>query len=91
MDGSRSALPWRLTLYAFLCSIEKRKEGWTAYNVMRAYIEAASKAHERFNVITEVMFLDALRRARELDEEFEKTGKLVGLCESDLSQGPERA
>lgn len=49
---------------------------------MRVYIEAASQAHERLNVLTEIMFADALKKAKELDDEFEKTGKVTGICES---------
>lgn len=49
---------------------------------MRVYIEAASQAHERLNVLTEIMFLDALKKAQSLDAEFERTGKVTGLCES---------
>ncbi|GAA5874603.1 hypothetical protein JCM3774_004658 [Rhodotorula dairenensis] len=60
-------------------NIKQRKPGWTATSVMRVYIEAASKAHERLNVLTEIMFVDALKKAEALDAEFEKTGKVTGL------------
>lgn len=46
---------------------------------MKVYVEAASAAHERLNVLTEIMFLEALKQARVVDEEFERTGKLTGL------------
>ena len=49
---------------------------------MRVYIEAASQAHERLNVLTEIIFADALKKAKELDDEFEKTGKVTGICKS---------
>ena len=68
------------TLSSF--SIAQKRPGWTATSVMRVYIEAASQAHERLNVLTEIMFLDALKKAQALDAEFERTGKVTGLCES---------
>lgn len=49
---------------------------------MKVYVEAASAAHERLNVLTEILFLDALKQARAVDEEYERTGKLTGLCAS---------
>ncbi|GAA5962388.1 hypothetical protein JCM8115_001474 [Rhodotorula mucilaginosa] len=60
-------------------NIQQKKPGWTATNVMRVYIEAASQAHERLNVLTEIIFADALKKAKELDDEFEKTGKVTGI------------
>ena len=68
------------TLYPV--SIAAKKPGWTATSVMRVYIEAASQAHERLNVLTEIMFLDALKKAQSLDAEFERTGKVTGPCEA---------
>lgn len=51
---------------------------------MRVYIEAAGAEHSRSNVLTEIMFATALNRAKELDEEFARTGKLAGPRESCL-------
>lgn len=45
---------------------------------MRTYAEAAAKEHARSNILTEIMFASALERAKELDAEFAKTGKIVG-------------
>ena len=45
---------------------------------MRTYAEAAAKEHARSNILTEIMFGSALERAKELDAEFAKTGKIVG-------------
>ncbi|KAK2029137.1 amidase [Colletotrichum zoysiae] len=47
-------------------------------NVIKAYIHRAIKAHEKANCLTEVLFEDALRRARELDAYMTKHGKPLG-------------
>lgn len=39
------------------------------------------RAHENNNCLTEMMFVEALERAKELDRRFEETGELVGRCE----------
>ena len=77
-------MPLTVSKAETLCSrsIAEKRPGWTATSVMRVYIEAASQAHERLNVLTEIMFLDALKKAQALDAEFERTGKVAGLCES---------
>ncbi|KAF8325793.1 amidase signature enzyme [Cantharellus anzutake] len=58
--------------------IKNRDTGWTAENVLRAYIRRAIVAHEETNCITEVMFVLAIEEARRLDEEFANTGVLRG-------------
>lgn len=45
---------------------------------MLAFIRSASKAQERSNVLTEIMFTHALKEAQDLDAEYAKTGKLKG-------------
>ncbi|KAJ7646871.1 amidase [Roridomyces roridus] len=57
-------------------NIEKRV--WTASQVLEVFIAQSVVAHGATNCITEVMFGDARARAKELDVEFERTGKLVG-------------
>ncbi|GAA5982115.1 hypothetical protein JCM10908_004747 [Rhodotorula pacifica] len=59
-------------------NIAAKEPGWTAVNVLRVYVEAAAKEHARSNVLTEILFSSAFKRAQELDAEFEKTGKIVG-------------
>lgn len=82
--SSRPSLPYAIEpdTSSYCHSIQQKKPGWTATNVMRVYIEAASQAHERLNVLTEIIFADALKKAKELDDEFEKTGKVTGICKS---------
>ncbi|KAI0389101.1 amidase [Xylariaceae sp. FL0594] len=46
--------------------------------VTRAYIKRAIAAHRETNCITEVLFNNAIHRAKELDEYFAKSGKPVG-------------
>ncbi|EED15614.1 acetamidase [Talaromyces stipitatus ATCC 10500] len=50
----------------------------TAERVTLAYIKRAVVAHQITNSITEPNFDDALAQARELDHDFNKTGKLKG-------------
>lgn len=59
-------------------NIAAKEPGWTAVNVMRTYAEAAANEHARSNILTEIMFASALERAKELDAEFARTGKIVG-------------
>ncbi|KAI1172227.1 amidase [Nemania sp. FL0916] len=47
-------------------------------NVMKAHINRACKAHAKTNCLTEILFDDALRRARELDIYFKKHGRTIG-------------
>ncbi|KAF8312352.1 amidase signature enzyme [Clavulina sp. PMI_390] len=51
---------------------------WTASAVTKAYILRAIEAQGAVNAITEVLFDDALKQAKELDEEFATTGRLRG-------------
>ncbi|EEH41340.1 acetamidase [Paracoccidioides lutzii Pb01] len=50
----------------------------TATDVTLAYIKRATVAHQLTNAITEVMFDEALKQARELDRSFKETGKVKG-------------
>ncbi|CAE6460894.1 unnamed protein product [Rhizoctonia solani] len=50
----------------------------TALEVTTAFCKAAYAAQELTNCLTEVMFDQALARARELDDHIAKTGKAVG-------------
>ncbi|KAK4056794.1 hypothetical protein OIO90_002043 [Microbotryomycetes sp. JL221] len=59
-------------------NIKARKQGWTATNVIVVYISRAIKLHRQFNILTEIMFEEAIHRAQQLDKEFNKTGKIVG-------------
>lgn len=43
------------------------------------YIQRAILVQERSNVLTEILFEQALQRAQKLDAEFEKTGKVTGV------------
>jgi Asp-tRNA(Asn)/Glu-tRNA(Gln) amidotransferase A subunit family amidase len=47
--------------------------------VLEAFIARAALAHATTNCLTEILFDTARVKARELDEEFKKTGKPVGL------------
>ncbi|KAJ3851791.1 amidase signature domain-containing protein [Lentinula lateritia] len=55
-----------------------RNGEWTATEVLEAYIAQAVVAHEMTNCATEVLFDQALRTARTLDEEFSSTKRLRG-------------
>ncbi|KAJ5612364.1 hypothetical protein N7510_005558 [Penicillium lagena] len=55
-----------------------RKSEFTAEAVAQAYIKRAVVVHQLTNCLTEVMFEDALEQARQLDAEFQATGKLKG-------------
>ncbi|KAL2862996.1 amidase signature domain-containing protein [Aspergillus lucknowensis] len=59
--------------------VEQLQKGrFTAEQVTRAYMRRATVAHQLTNCITEVVFEDALTRARELDQKFKETGQLQG-------------
>ncbi|KAJ5825485.1 hypothetical protein N7474_002623 [Penicillium riverlandense] len=59
--------------------LDRLKKGeFTAEGVVQAYIKRAVVAHQLTNCFTEVMFEDALKQARQLDAEFQATGKLKG-------------
>ncbi|KAF8556541.1 amidase signature enzyme [Imleria badia] len=51
---------------------------WTASQVLDAYMARAVVSQAKTNCITEVLFEDAKKQAKELDEEFTRTGKLRG-------------
>ncbi|RAH64999.1 amidase [Aspergillus aculeatinus CBS 121060] len=59
--------------------VERLRSGdYTAEQVTRAYIRRAVIAHQLTNAITEAVFEDALRQARQLDSSFKESGKLKG-------------
>nr|POF13840.1 acetamidase [Quercus suber] len=51
---------------------------WTALEVMTAICKRAAVAQQLLNCVTEIMFDQALARAKELDEGFAKTGQTIG-------------
>ncbi|KAJ7043557.1 amidase [Mycena alexandri] len=51
---------------------------WTASQVVKAYIARAALAHQTTNCVTEVLFVEALQQAAELDAEFASTKRLRG-------------
>lgn len=53
---------------------------WTATLVLKAYIRRAIAVQEMCNPLTEIMFDSALEQAALLDEEFFRTGTIVGRC-----------
>ncbi|KDQ12989.1 hypothetical protein BOTBODRAFT_56307 [Botryobasidium botryosum FD-172 SS1] len=58
--------------------IQNEDEGWTATNVVRAYIERAIVAQSKTNCLTEILFAEALAEAEALDKEFRATKKIKG-------------
>ncbi|GAA6020979.1 hypothetical protein JCM11491_001574 [Sporobolomyces phaffii] len=59
-------------------SIKSKKEGWNATSVMLTFIKSAIASNETANNLTEILFSPALKRAMDLDKEFERTGEIVG-------------
>ncbi|KAI0888021.1 amidase [Annulohypoxylon maeteangense] len=51
---------------------------FTALEVVTAFCKRAAVGHQLCNMLTEIMFADALERAKELDDIFKSTGKVVG-------------
>ncbi|TFK71658.1 amidase signature enzyme [Pluteus cervinus] len=51
---------------------------WTAAQVVEAFIMRAAFAQEATNCLTEVMFVQARERAKQLDADFASTGRLRG-------------
>ncbi|XDG05730.1 hypothetical protein ABKA04_005345 [Annulohypoxylon sp. FPYF3050] len=51
---------------------------FTALEVVTAFCKRAAVGHQLCNMLTEIMFADALKRAKELDDIFKSTGKVVG-------------
>ncbi|KAK1539010.1 amidase [Colletotrichum costaricense] len=50
----------------------------TSEDIVKAYIRKASEVHNKTNCLTEIVFDDALKRAKELDTYFTEHGKTVG-------------
>ncbi|KAL6703058.1 hypothetical protein ACN47E_010265 [Coniothyrium glycines] len=50
----------------------------TASQMLDAYINRAIKAHQHTNCLTEILFEDAVKQASELDDYFQKNGRLMG-------------
>ncbi|KAI1801954.1 amidase [Daldinia bambusicola] len=51
---------------------------FTAVEVVTAFCKRAAIGHQLCNMLTEIMFADAMERAKELDSIFKNTGKVVG-------------
>ncbi|KAI0593145.1 amidase [Biscogniauxia sp. FL1348] len=51
---------------------------FTAVEVVTAFCKRAAVGHQLCNMLTEIMFADAIERAKQLDEIFKRTGKVVG-------------
>ncbi|KAF3062463.1 putative amidase PB8B6.03 [Daldinia childiae] len=51
---------------------------FTAVEVVTAFCKRAAIGHQLCNMLTEIMFADAIERAKELDNIFKSTGKVVG-------------
>ncbi|KAI1387484.1 amidase [Hypoxylon trugodes] len=54
------------------------KGKFTAEEVVIAFCKRAAVGHQLCNMLTEIMFKDAIERAKELDSIFKTTGKVVG-------------
>ncbi|RSH93004.1 hypothetical protein EHS25_008452 [Saitozyma podzolica] len=61
-----------------VASLKGRKAGWTVERVMVAFIRAACDAQRKTNCLTEILFQDALERARTMDKDFKATGRAEG-------------
>lgn len=59
-------------------NIASRKPGWTAVRVLSVYVRSATRAQERTNCLTEVLFVQAFERAKGLDKHLAETGRTVG-------------
>ncbi|KAJ2955307.1 hypothetical protein NQZ79_g8671 [Umbelopsis isabellina] len=64
------------TVPVLLKAIEDKK--WTAVDVSKAYFKRAAYAHQLTNCLSEMFFERGLEQAKELDEYYEKEGKLKG-------------
>lgn len=60
-----------------ICAKIVAKE-WTSYQVTKAFCHRTSIAQQLTNCLTEVFFDEGLAQAKELDDYYEKTGKLKG-------------
>ncbi|KAK3647559.1 hypothetical protein LTR56_008053 [Elasticomyces elasticus] len=54
------------------------RKDFTVHDVVSAYIRKAASANEKTNCLTEVMFEDAIQRARELDDHLKQHEKPIG-------------
>ncbi|CAD27909.1 fatty acid amide hydrolase Fah1 [Schizosaccharomyces pombe] len=54
------------------------KGNYTSYNVTKAFCHRAALAHQILNCCIEIFFDEALKKAKELDDVFQKTSKVVG-------------
>jgi amidase len=50
----------------------------TAVETVTAFCKRAAVGHQLCNMLTEIMFADAMAQAQTLDETFQRTGKVVG-------------
>lgn len=66
------------TYDALELAAEIAKGTYTAVEVTTAYCKRAAIAQQLLSCLTEIRFLEAIEDAKKLDEDFEKTGKLVG-------------
>ncbi|CAN6648730.1 hypothetical protein TRVA0_023S01046 [Trichomonascus vanleenenianus] len=55
----------------------KRRQ-WSAYEVIKAYSKRAAYAHQLTNCLSEMFFEQGTERAKQLDEYYNKTGRLMG-------------
>ncbi|KAM0752009.1 amidase signature enzyme [Meredithblackwellia eburnea MCA 4105] len=55
-----------------------KKGRWTSTQVLLVFIQRSLEVNEHTDALTEPMYAEALKRAKGLDEHFEKTGELVG-------------
>jgi len=55
-----------------------KRKSFTCELVMKVFIWGAIRAHEQTNCLTELFFDDALKTAKQYDEEFKSTGKMKG-------------
>ncbi|KAI3320987.1 amidase [Xylariaceae sp. AK1471] len=82
-DGARTASrgdansPTNVTAISELVSKLSRGE-LSCEGVMKAYISRACEAHKITNCLTEILFDDALRRAKELDDYLLENGRPIG-------------
>nr|XP_019015143.1 amidase [Kwoniella pini CBS 10737]OCF53924.1 amidase [Kwoniella pini CBS 10737] len=59
-------------------NLKEKRNGWSAERVMIAFIRSACAAHRKTNCLTEILFEDALKRAKELDKQYATTGMAEG-------------
>lgn len=64
------------SLVELITDISHKK--WSAQDVTRAYCKRAAYAQQLVNCLSEMMFDEAIQRAKELDEYYDREGKLFG-------------